>query len=176
MTESNLITISDVQAFREISPNIKIERFDAFQMEVIKTNLKQVLGEALYFDFFDDFSEESPQTQKYIDLLDGKDYEYSGETIQYHGLKPFIIFHWLALFAREGDLFQASYGNVNFTNNPQQPFQLSKDKDKIVYNFLSKATEFQNEIIKFLNENSSEYSLWNGDDEKSSEQHNLIVI
>lgn len=176
MTESNLISVSDVQEYREISSNIKDERFKAFEMEVIQTNLKQLLGEPLYFAFFNDFSGGAPQTQKYVDLLDGKEYEYSGDTIQYHGLKPFIIFHWLAIFAREGDLFQASYGNVNFPSSQQQTFQLSKDKDKIQINFLSKATEFGNEIIKFLNENHSDYDLWDGDSEKSSEQHNLIVI
>lgn len=176
MTESNLITISDVQTYREISANIKQERFDAFQMEIIQTNLKQLLGEPLYYDFFNDFSGGVPQTQIYIDLLNGKAYDYSGDTIQYHGLKPFITFHWLALFTREGDNFQASYGNVQFPSSNQQTFQLSKDKDKIQYNFLAKATEFENEIIKFLNDNNSDYPLWSGDDKKSSEQHNLIVI
>lgn len=176
MTESNLITIVDVQKYREISSNIKVERFNAFQMEIIQTNLKQLLGEPLYLNFFKDFSGGAPQTQKYKDLLDGKEYDYSGDTIQYHGLKPFIIFHWLAIFVREGDNFQASYGNVQFPQSNVQSFQLSKDKDKIQYNFLAKATEFENEIIKFLNDNNSDYSLWKGDEKKSSDQHNLIVI
>lgn len=176
MTETNIITISNVQSYRQISTNMKTERFDAFQLEVLQTNLKQLLGEPLYYAFFKDFSGAAPATQKYKDLLDGKEYVLSSETIQYHGLKPFVIYHWLALFAREGDLFQASYGNVQFNNNTQQNMQSSKEKDKIVYNFLSKATEYENNIVQYLNEYSSTYPLWEGGTDKPIDQHNIIVM
>lgn len=96
--------------------NIKIPQFDdsgAVQSELEfyidkyeKVYLISLLGYDLYKAFMDDFSGGTPQTQKYLDLLNGKDYtiDYNGnsQTVHWNGLKnsdkesllAYFVYYW----------------------------------------------------------------------------------
>lgn len=167
MAESILITISDVQPYRRIDPKFNTDRFNAFAMEVQRTNLRNLLEEALYLDFFNNITD-----QKYIDLRDGKEYVYGSNTIKYYGLIPCLVYWWLAIATREGSLFHAGYGAVQFVNNPQQNFETSKEKESIAISYTETAQGYANDVIKYLNQNSSTYPLWPGDQETN--QTNLM--
>lgn len=161
MAETSLITISDVQGYRRISASFDQTRFDGFVKEAQRTNLRGLLGDALYYAFMND----ARTTGIYKDLLEGKTYVYDGNTIQYYGIKPYLVYIWLAIACREGDLFLANVGAIEFVNNPQQNFESAKSKDKIANDYMQKAQGYANDIIKFLNENSDSYPLWESTDE-----------
>jgi len=164
MAEVSLITITDVQTYRKIDPKFNQVRFDPFVRDIQRKNLRGLLGDALYYAFMND----ARTIGIYADLLNGKVYEYQGNQIEYYGLKPYLCFLWLAIAAREGDLFLTNYGSVQFVNNPQQSFETAKEKEKIAASYLETAQGYENDIIKFLNENSSDFPLWEGDAEKST--------
>ena len=88
MAEAALITISDVQTYRKIDPKIIQAKFDAYVNEVQRKNLRELLGDALYYAFMAD----DRSAGIYKDLLDGKTYTYSGDTIQYYGLVPLLVY------------------------------------------------------------------------------------
>jgi hypothetical protein len=160
MAESLLITNSDVQEVRNIDAGYTVTRFNTFALEAQQINLRQALGADLYFDLISNVSE-----SKYVTLLTGGTYSYSGNTIQFYGLKKCLVYWWLAIAAREGDLFLTNYGNVQFTNNTQQMFEQSKEKQAIAASYMEKAQTYLNDAILFLNANRSTYPLWKLDSE-----------
>ena len=150
-----LINIEDVRKYRDIDPKYDLERFNGFLMDIQRRNLRDLLGAGL----FRDFMQNSTQT-KYTELLSGKSYEYDGETIDFYGLVPVLVYWILAKMTREGDIFQANYGSVEFVNNPQQNYQAAKMKEAIAQDYMISASEYENEVIRFLDENQSTYTLW----------------
>ena len=166
MAEANLITITDVQVYRRVDPKLTDARFGTYVNEAQRKNLRGLLGDALYYDFMDD----ARTSGIYKVLLDGKSYTYNSQTIQYYGLKPLLCYWWLAIAAREGDLFHSNVGAVQFANNPQQSFETAREKERIAAGYMETAQSYANDVIKFLNENSSSYPLWETDSEKNESQ------
>lgn len=156
MAETALITISDVQTYRAIDSKFNPTRFSAFVNEVQRKNLRGLLGDALYFDLF----AVEPMPAKYTKLVDGGIYEYNGNQVQYYGLIPALVYWWLAVAVREGDLFHSGYGAIQFTNNPQQSFESAKEKERIAAGYMETAQGYANDAVKFLNTNKSDYPLW----------------
>ena len=135
MAETSLITIANISEFRKIDPKYNQDKFDAFVMEIQRKNLRGLLGDSLYYDFIND----ARTTGKYKELLDGKDYQYDSQTIQYYGLIPLLVYWWLAIDARENDTYHSTYGAIQFTNNPQQSFESSKEKERIAAGYMETA-------------------------------------
>ena len=161
MAEAILITVSDVATYREIDTKWPAARFAAFANDIQRKNLRGLLGDALYYAFMDD----TRAAGIYKELLDGKTYSYEGNTIQYYGLKPVLCYWWLAIAARESDLFQSSWGAIQLTNNPQQNFETSREKERLAAGYMETAQGYANDVIKFLSENSASYPLWDGESE-----------
>jgi hypothetical protein len=162
MAETTLITITDVRTYRHVDPKFDTVRFAAFCQEVQRKNLRNLLGEALYKAFMDS----DRLTGIYKDLLDGKVYTFEGNQITYYGIKPALCYWWLAVATREGELFLGTVGAIQFVNNQQQSFESAKQKEAIAAGYIETAQGYANDVIKFLNENSSSYPLWEGDSEE----------
>lgn len=156
MAETQLITLTDVQAYRQVDAKFNTARFNSFCNDIQRNNLRGLLGDALYYAFMAD----TRAVGVYAELLNGKTYTENGNTIQYYGLKPLLCYWWLAIYAREGDMFQSNVGPVQFTNNPQQNFETSREKDRVATQYMETAQNYANDTIKFLNANSSTYPLW----------------
>ena len=163
MAETTLITVADVQTVRKISSSFDSGRFANFVNEAQRKNLRGLLGNALYYAFMND----ARTSGIYKDLLDGKVYTYENQTIQYYGIKPYLSYIWLSIACREGDLFLANVGAIEFVNNSQQSFENSKSKDRIAAEYLQTAQGYGNDIIQFLNENASSYPLWENIEENN---------
>ncbi len=156
MAETTLISIADVQVYRQVDAKFNTARFDAFCTDIQRNNLRGLLGDALYYAFM----ASERDSGAYKELLDGKTYQENGNTIQYYGLKPLLCYWWLAICAREGDLFHSNVGVVEFTNNPQQNFDRAREKDRTATQYMETAQNYANDTIKFLNANASTYPLW----------------
>jgi hypothetical protein len=132
-------------------------------MEIQRTNLRDLLGQALYYAFMAD----ARTSGIYKDLLDGKDYLYNDQTIHYYGLKPLLVYWWLNIATREGDLFHSEHGPISFVENPQQHFNEAKEKALIAVSYNQTAQSYANDVIQFLNENAATYPLWESTGEKN---------
>jgi len=156
MAETNLIIISDVQAYRQIDSKFNQVRFDTFCQEIQRKNLRGLLGDALYYAFMSD----TRAAGIYKELLDGKQYQESSNSIQYYGLKPILCYWWLAIAARESELFHSNVGAIQFVNNQQQNFETAKEKERIATGYMETAQTYANDCIKFLSANAASYPLW----------------
>jgi len=140
-----------------------VNRFNAFVNDIQRNNLRDLLGMSLYFDLF-----LIPTATKYVELINGKSYtDKSGNIIQFYGLKAALCYWWLAIMAREGELFHSAYGAIELVNNPQQNFERSREKERIAAGYMETAQVYANDIVKFLNANTDTYPLWERDSEEN---------
>jgi hypothetical protein len=161
MAEPILITLPDIQEFRQVDSKFNQVRFNTFAQEAQRKNLRGFLGDSLYLDFI-----AGDRTQgKYADLLNGKSYTFGNKNIQFYGLKPMLCYWWLAIAARESDLFQSNIGAIQFANNPQQSFETAREKERIATGYMESAQSYANDASKFLNANRTIYPLWEGQEE-----------
>jgi hypothetical protein len=156
MAETILITNVDVNVYRQLDSKFEAERFNAFANDIQRKNLRGFLGDALYYSFMED----TRVSGAYFDLLNGKDYTYQEKTVHFYGLKPALVYWFLAIATREGDLFQSGYGAIQLVNNPQQNFETAKEKERIAAGYMETAQEYINDAIKFLDTNADLYPLW----------------
>lgn len=166
MAETILITIADVSVYRKIDPKFNQDRFNAFASEVQRKNLRGLLGDALYYDFFANIED-----AKYVKLISGDVYNNSQfKDVQFYGIKPILCYWFLALATREGDLFHTGFGAAQFINNPQQSFETAKEKERIAVGYMDTAQAYENDLINYLNAKRDTYPLWKVDTEKNGQQ------
>lgn len=169
--ERLLINIEDVREYRDIDPNYNEERFNAFLRDIQRRNLRDFLGSSLYLDMMNNIAE-----SKYTDLVEGKEYTYESETIEYLGLKPILVYLWLAKVAREGEQYITNYGPVNFDNNTQEMFKQSANKERIANDYMATSQYYMNEAIRFLDTYYTTYPLWKRRIEKKGTQFTMFKI
>jgi hypothetical protein len=161
MAEALLITLTDIQDYRQVDSKFNQVRFNSFAQEAQRKNLRGFLGDELYLELVT-----GDRTQgALMELLNGKTYSFNGRTIQFYGLKPALCYWWLAIAARESDLFQSNIGAIQFANNSQQNFETAREKERIAAGYIETAQGYANDASKFLNANRQTYPLWQGQEE-----------
>ncbi len=112
---------------------------------------------------------------KYIKLLNGASYTFNSETINFNGLRPFITWKLLAIFVSDGTIKHSDVGNFSITSpNFTQPNTGDKKAAKSTY--LQNSVREENNIIDYLNENSTDFPLWETTGNENIENFNFIVV
>ena len=180
MAAKIILKKADVEVYRNISANFNQAKFDAYAVDIQRVPLRELLNDVLYNALINDLTVGGiPNTERFTKLVDGEEYEYNGDNIEYFGLKPFLSYHWLGLNIREGDYFQADYGNIQFSDNPQDNMTKISQKtiDRINSAYMKYVTSYRNNIAQYLNENSSTYPEWKGKTEnKSKTGFNMFTV
>ena len=165
-----LITLNDVRSVRKISKSFDSERFEAFAISAQDENLRMWLGDALYLDLID-----NSETLKYQTLLNGENYLKDGEMIKFFGIKKYLAYIWLSIFAIEGDEFQADIGTVNF-NQTQPTHNMPKSKKVTADKYQSSAIIYKNNTIDYLDVKKATYPLWEGGRKDSRSKMKFMSI
>ncbi len=180
MAKKIILKLADIQVYSDISDNLNTDRLARFATRVQETQLRELLNDALYNKLIADLDASGvPQSAPYIALVDGKTYTYNNETVEYFGLKPFLTFHWLGINIREGDIYMSDYGNINFDDNPQDNMTKISQKtiDNINSGYMKSVISYSNNIVRFLNENSSDYPEWiSKNDNKNKTSFNILTV
>ena len=157
-----LITIDDVRGYRDVDISYSTERFNSFLKDVQENELKDLLGDALWLDFFKNITD-----AKYIDLLNGKEYTYNNQTILYQGLKPFLCWAWLLKLPLEGNNHHTQSGDFAYIHDTvSRPSKY--EVMQVTESYKSSKIVQRNGVIRFLNENSQDYALWASSYENNS--------
>lgn len=164
-----LITIADVRVYRDISANYDTTRFNAMLLEIENIDLRRLLGDEFWYDFFINIS-----ATKYQTLLTGESYTYNGETIYYFGLKLYLIWKVLTKIAIEANVHHGDFGNKSFIDPANLPSKW--EMNEVIEGYKSNALECQNNIIQYLNEKSSTYTLWDNKNQRSITSLTLDII
>jgi len=171
MSKKIILTRDDAKVYIDISGNYNTARFNIFALRVQEQQLRELLGDPLYNLLYTDLDANGvPQNEPYIKLVNGKTYDYNGDTIEYYGLKPFLAFHWAAINSREGDSFASNYGNVNYDANPQDNMtrQSTANLNALNASYMKSVTSYRNNIVQYLNDNEADFPNWIGKKENKS--------
>lgn len=179
MAKKIILKITDAQEYASISHNK--EEFEILALNAQETDLRELLGDALYYVLYNDLDANgAPQNEPYIKLVNGITYTYDGDTIEYFGLKPFLTFVWLAYNVRgEGDNKVTNYGNALLGDDPQSYLtKTSKsERDELNSTYMKRVTSYRNNIVQYLNDNDTEFPTWEGRTEnKSKSQFNSFTV
>lgn len=95
----------------------------------------------------------------YFDLLEGKEYTYQNKKVNFRGSKIYLIYLFLYLYFKEGDINYSDSGkktyNVENSTDARTPLNSS-----ITSNHFTNAQNFGEDITKYLNDNSADYPLF----------------
>lgn len=168
-TETNLITLTDIRGYRNVSPNISNTKVTDLITDVQRENLRKLFGEEMYYDLFN-----TATTNNYTLLKSGTTYDYGGYTISYFGLKPYLCYLWLEAYALEGDFYQGDAGNFMMSEieNTQKLDYMTRKA--IASRFRDKAEQYKSDIIKYLNDNLASFPLYFGSIVKPDDGPDII--
>jgi len=111
----------------------------------------------------------------YIKLLNGTTYTQDSHTVKFNGLRPFISWKLLAIFTGDGNVKHSDTGNFSITSaNFERPTSAEINAAKSTY--LQNSVREENNIIDYLNENSSYFPLWDSKQEENTQDYNFIII
>ena len=156
MSFDNLIfTLDDVRQVRK-AVSINTEDFDQYAQEVQRNYLEKILGVELYTALQNDLVDGVPQTQRFIDLVDGTQYTY-GRPINYRGVKMYCCYLWLYVKGIGGDMKQTPVGAVIFKDENAQHAEGRQAEREIINHHHKTAQYMESGIIAFLENNISSY-------------------
>lgn len=150
-----LITTEDFKAYRQITDNQLASKIDPYIKEAQFIDLREALGDALYYDLVNNSGNSIYQT-----LIDGSTYvDTQGYTVSHEGLKPVLVYFAYARYIENSGSHDSAYGQVTKRNEHSDPIS-EKTLARKVTNARSTAKAYLNDVIKYLNVNFEDYPLW----------------
>lgn len=154
MNDTQLVTLAELRETYDVSKNFRDVRLDAHIMRAQRNDVRPILGEALYYNLMQNLTD-----PKYILLINGGSYDYRGETIFFQGLTPLISAYAYARTVSDNDVFVTAKGNKTKTdpNSTQTSESVVNEKSRQA---VSEAVNIGNEVIRFLEQNPTDYPLF----------------
>jgi hypothetical protein len=169
-----LISLSDFNGYPAISANTNVvKKLNPYIEEAQKLDLLPMLGSRLYWALIADF-EASPSLAEYGDLFNGSEYTINGKTYKHEGLKPVLIYLTYARYRMNANEEETATGLV-VKNNPYSEAASEKAIARRVDQARSAAFAYMEPVIKFLNDNSSDYPLWENECKKVNKRSTRIT-
>jgi hypothetical protein len=141
-------------------------QFEAMAGQIEEDYLRDLLNDKLYEDFINDLIGGVPQTQNFIDLLNGKTYvNPSGETVKYDGLKRMLKYFIYSETLDYNWSNNASTGQLT-SNNENSTLINRADLRKVRAKIHNKGINLYNKAATFINDNytdyftDNDYSFW----------------
>lgn len=147
--ETILLTQAKVRELYDIDTNMNSTQFNQYALRVQRNSLKSTLGTTLY----NDITATTP-SQDYSALLDPY-------------IENYLAAAFIAKYTIEGSLFHTNTGNFQFANDTTQgaaKWQLQQVSE----NYKAEQQTYANEMIEYLNDNSSTYPLWGNETSEST--------
>lgn len=155
---SNLITITDIQAFKPLSNNIDAtKKLNNFITEAQEFDLRDTIGEQLYLELI--FQNDTSFTVANQELMDGKVYVYNGTIYQFDGIKAVLSYYAYSRYLNNSNNNQTAFGTVVKTNPDSEPVS-EKTISRLVSQAISGAKVYEKRLLDFLNRNSELYPLF----------------
>jgi len=149
-----LIDRTDIALYREIARGVKEDKINPYIDDAQLLDLKPLLGSALYYDMVKNSTD-----QKYINLLDAKEFQVNEITYSHVGLKKILAIYADARYKLFGSFTDTSFGYVekNYQGSTTVPQNSKKDYYKLNQQI---ATQYFSDVALFLDNNKETYTLW----------------
>lgn len=159
--EKALITMADINRYRPIA-EMDSKRLEPFILETQRMELRQCLGEALYYDFMlkvEDAVGFPTQYAAYQKLLRGVIWTYDGYTRNFDGLVPMLCYYTLARFIPNNPVNITKFGNTFKKNEFSEPLDAQATKN-IVVEMRSVAISYQNYVTEYIINNQNDFPMY----------------
>lgn len=148
-----LITFSEQQTIKPISANSEV-RFAQIMEETQINELQELLGFKLYQDLT-----QNPTKEIYLDLLNGKVWEYCGQQIKMNGLKYVLAHYFYSNYIEENPLHDTYSGHMIHEIDEARTAPDTK-LHKLKKRARETASKFWMEVKLYLDNNSDTYEYW----------------
>ena len=146
-----LITYTDQQTIKPISPNFPEQRFKQMVYEVQVNDLQKLLG----FDFYQDIIQ-NPATTWNAALLNGGTYTYNSVTYIYSGLKYVLAYFLYAQYIKHSSTKDTFGGFVH--KQFEDSREINKGEQSNIHNDFRKiAFKYWDECVCFIKANSENF-------------------
>ena len=149
-----LISRIDIALYREIARGVREDKINPYIDDAEALDLRPLLGNALFYDLV-----KNATNQKYIDLLDPKEFDVNEVTYKHVGLKKILCIFADARYKLFGSITDTSFAVVEKTYNGSTPVSQAT---KTSYYKLNQqiATQYFADVALFLDNNKDDYPLW----------------
>lgn len=154
-----LIGKADFAGLRDISANLDETSIQPYILEAQRSDLVSLLGETLYYDFWQHIGGDAEYTI-YLDLLNGTVYRNTqGQSVQFYGIKPYLVYRTYCRYLNKSQVRMTRAGAVSKRTDESEyidPIVL----DRLRTESDSFAELYKQSIIRFLNNARTVYPLW----------------
>ena len=157
------ITLDDFDKFRDVSEQLEEERANASILEAQISDLIQFTQEGLYNKLQEDFTAPDDwNTEIYENLFNGVVYTPKGEKFEviYHGLQPMLVLFAYARYLDNAQMNISRIGPVTYIEDDVSDSSVQAQIKTKVIGARSMSVRYQEEAVKFLETNSTDYPEW----------------
>ena len=156
MIDQLFFTLDDVRAIRDVSTNMG-DNFDRYAQEVQRNYVQRLLGDDLYDALILDLVSGVPQSQRFIDLVDGITYDVNGRKRIFRGLKLYASYLWIYLYPLDGGAKVAPIGVQVFRDEESENAQSKQEFRQLRDHAISSANGLEDPTIQYLNYHPNDY-------------------
>ncbi len=149
-----LINRTDIADYRQISDTVKDKVLNSFINDAQFVDVQKLLGRDFYNDLIRNFTDTNYQT-----LLNSGEYTFQTVTYTNVGLKAVIALYTYSRYVLEGSQIDTAFSFVEKLNPDSQPVSMESKKTRAKSNQQTAFNYWEN-VIDFLDRNSSDYPLW----------------
>lgn len=163
VSDKLFITLSDFDKYRDVSEQLDEERANASILEAQISDLIQFTQEGLYNRLQVDFTAPATwATTKYENLFNGIKYLPQGEKfdIIYHGLQPMLTLFAYARYLDNAQMSVSRIGPVTYIEEDVSDAPTQAQIKTKVIGARAMAVRYQEEAVKFIETNSTDYPEW----------------
>lgn len=151
MIDAQFFTLDDIQTVRKVSVNI--DDFNQYAQEVQRNYVQRLLGTELYLALIDDLVLGIPQTQRFVDLVDGVRYSVGSEEFVLRGVKLYASYLWLYIYMMDSEVQITPIGTQMFRDEAAE----KTSKQQAQAHFIRSAEGLEDGIIHYLDNNHPTY-------------------
>ncbi len=153
--DKSIFTLDDIREVKKISVNI--DDVDQYARLAQANYLQKLIGDKLYTALLDDLDGSGvPQSQRFIDLIDGVTYT-SGHDIIFRGVKLYCIYLWLHLYIADSAIAITPIGAMMFKDQDAEFSEAKKSYRNSEAHFIGAADGLEEPILRFLGAKISDY-------------------
>lgn len=155
-----LISKSDFVDWKHLSVNVdSVSDLNTYIAEAQEFDLQPVLGAYLFNEFLTSMNEDEPE-QRFLNLLNGETYQdASGYNFNFKGVKVVLIYYVYARIIVSNGVKSTASGMVLKTLENSERIS-DKQRAQMVNQAMSGARKFEDDMVKYLFDHSTDFPLW----------------
>jgi hypothetical protein len=159
MAEQIIIAKTDIQTYWNVPNTVKDETVNIAILRAQQSDLKQVLGDPLYYAFIENYNGTTFPDANYQKLYDGGNYTYNSNTIYFSGVKQLLCAYAYIHLAKTNKINVVRSGVVVKSieqAETAEDFQIRA----ITRDAYDQSQRIEGEISRYLYENRATYPLY----------------